>query len=215
MTNLSEERIPHLFVIAGPNGSGKTSWIDGNREEIAALGLLAHLNPDAIAREISPGNLRQGAARAGREVIRQSAEFLGHQESFGFETTLAGHHALRVMKQAQELGYEVTLVYVATENPSINIKRIVMRHTAGGHDIPEKDIRRRYQRSLANLEAAIACADHVRLIDNSRHEKPHEFARFDSGKLKIEDPVPQFGKSALASIERFVQRTQEQQKFHE
>ncbi|HEV3157715.1 MAG TPA: zeta toxin family protein [Candidatus Baltobacteraceae bacterium] len=198
-TDVSEEA-PQLFVLAGPNGSGKTSWLSENTNEVAGLGLAHHFNPDAIAREINPSDVAQAAVEAGREVLRRSSELLKCRGSFGVETTLAGRHTLRVMQQARHAGYEVTLMFVATENPRINIERVAARHAAGGHDVPTEDILRRYQRSLENLDAAVACADRIRLVDNSQRGQMREFARFDDGHLIIEEPVPNFRYSALEML---------------
>ena len=113
---------------------------------------------------------------------------------------LAGHHALHVLQDAQAAGYEITLVFVATSDPTINVRRVAERQARGGHGIAEVDIIRRYRRSLDNLEAAMRCADHVRLIDNSVHNVPHEYARFDSGFVAVEDPVPEFGRAAVVHL---------------
>ncbi len=191
---------PQLLVVAGPNGSGKTSWLSVNASEVAELKLSTYLNPDMLARELSPGDAAASAMAAGREIIRRSLDLLSARLSFGFETTLAGHHALGVLRDAQEVGYEITLVFVATSDPGINVKRVAERHARGGHDIAEADIIRRYRRSFDNLEAAMGCADHVRLIDNSVRNVPHEYARFDSGFVAVEEPVPEFGRAAVSLL---------------
>lgn len=64
-------------------------------------------------------------------------------------------------------GFEIVLVYIGTENVEINLARIKNRVLAGGHDVPEKDVRRRYKRSFENLPIAIQRADHTILFDNS------------------------------------------------
>jgi predicted ABC-type ATPase len=48
--------------------------------------------------------------------------------------------------------------------------RIRDRLVAGGHNVPEVDVRRRYLRSFQNLAAAITRADHTILFDNSTEE---------------------------------------------
>jgi len=62
------------------------------------------------------------------------------------------------------------LVYIGTDNVEINLGRIRDRVLAGGHDVPEADVRRRYERSLANLPIAVKRADHTILFDNSTEE---------------------------------------------
>ena len=62
------------------------------------------------------------------------------------------------------------LVYIGTENVEINLARIRNRVLAGGHNVPEPDVRRRYNRSFANLPAASKAAHHTILFDNSTDE---------------------------------------------
>ena len=60
--------------------------------------------------------------------------------------------------------------FIGTENVEINLTRIRNRVPAGGHDVPEPDVRRRYKRSLENLPIAAQRADHVILFDNSTED---------------------------------------------
>lgn len=75
-----------------------------------------------------------------------------------------------MMIDARARGFEVVLVYIGTENVELNLARIRDRVLAGGHDVPEPDVRRRYIRSFENLPAAISRADHTILFDNSTEE---------------------------------------------
>jgi len=75
-----------------------------------------------------------------------------------------------MMLDAHRRGFEIVLVYIGTDNVEINLVRIRNRVLAGGHDVPEADVRRRYQRSLANLSIAVKRADHTILFDNSTEE---------------------------------------------
>src|ERR1700745_1669047 len=87
-----------------------------------------------------------------------------------------------MMLDASRLGFEMVLVCISTENVAINLARIRNPGVAGGHDVPQDDVRRRYRRSLKNLPTAIQRADHAILFDNSTEEgyllvailSPHE-----------------------------------------
>ena len=107
---------------------------------------------------------------AGREVLRFAKEHLGRRKSFAVETTLSGKNYLRMMQFARGIdrGFEVVLIDIGTENVEINLARIAKRVLAGGHNVPEFDVRRRYIRSLQNLPIAAAKADEVLLFDNSK-----------------------------------------------
>jgi predicted ABC-type ATPase len=104
---------------------------------------------------------------AGRYVLKSAGEHLKRAESFAVETTLAGKNYLHMMLDARARGFEIVLIYIGTENVEINLARIRNRVLAGGHDVPEEDVRRRYRRSFENLPIAIKRADHAVLFDNS------------------------------------------------
>ncbi len=53
-----------------------------------------------------------------------------------------------MMIDARAHGFEVVLVYIGTENVELNLARIRDRVLAGGHNVPEPDVRRRYKRKF-------------------------------------------------------------------
>lgn len=155
---------PRLTFIAGANGSGKTTL---TRWNIALFKEIPLLDPDAIANTLQATASMLPPVAAARRVLKSAAEHLAKSESFAVETTLSGKNYLQMMLDAKARGFEVRLVYIGTENVEINLARIRNRVLAGGHDVPEKDVRRRYQRSLENLPVAIERADDSILFDNS------------------------------------------------
>ena len=52
-------------------------------------------------------------------------------------------------------------------DPITNVQRVQSRVKMGGHDVPGKDILRRYERSLVNLNKAAKIVDKLILYDNS------------------------------------------------
>jgi predicted ABC-type ATPase len=129
---------------------------------------------------------------AGREVLRLTEEHLKRRQSFAVETTLSGQNYLKMMRYARGIGrgFEVTLIYIGTESVEINLARIAERVRAGGHNVPEIDVRRRYLRSLDNLPLAVKNADHVLLFDNS-HEQGYQLVGVLSrNKCEWFSPLP-------------------------
>jgi predicted ABC-type ATPase len=158
--------VPLLTVLAGPNGSGKSTLTGKLRFE----GRDNLLDPDAIAKRINPTDPARAAVAAGREAILRTRRYLQAGESFGIETTLAGGGYLETMKVARERGFVVRLVYICIGSPEKNIQRVRARFAQGGHDVPDEDIRRRYERSLGNLPAALRLAHEAWLYDNGENE---------------------------------------------
>ena len=121
---------PTLSVVAGPNGSGKSTltasiWFEGNSNLI---------DPDAIARSIDPVRPSRAAIPAARRSILRGKALLAARASFTLETTLAGHGAITIMKEAKKAGYRIALVYVALKDPELHIERVRLRVSRGGHD---------------------------------------------------------------------------------
>lgn len=174
---------PTLYVVAGANGSGKSTIINRHKNLIKDIKFV---NPDDIAASINSnydGKDNALTLKAGREAIKQQDNLLKERKTFGIETTFSGKRELRIMKNAKDLGYQVKLVYVGLNSPSTNIKRVEERTKNGGHFVDAETIVHRYDKSMnTNLEKGIAIADKTYLIDNSKN-KDYIVAKFQSEKV--------------------------------
>lgn len=158
--------MPTLTVVAGPNGAGKSSVTTEGRL-IKTPNLI---DPDAIARALNPSDPAQAALSAGRRALRLEREFVAKGESFTFETTLAGNGPLSTVRAAKLTGFEIVVVFIALDSVEVHVERVRLRKSRGGHDVPEEDIRRRYQRSLANAPEALRIADRGIVLNNTEGE---------------------------------------------
>jgi predicted ABC-type ATPase len=139
------------------------------------------------------------AVAAGRQATRLIADSLAARADLLVETTLSGKNALRLMDAAKARGYNVRLLYVGTDDVAINIARIAGRVMAGGHDVPAKDVIRRYGRSSENLTTAMARADEVAIFDNSSEGGPAVVARGVRCDLEYVVPEPRWLSDAINS----------------
>ena len=178
--------LPRLTIIAGANGCGK-STLTSRSSFIYKTPLL---DPDAISKVLQPSIPGAPAVAAARQVLISAGKHIDKRESFAVETTLAGKHYLQMMVDARIRGFEIVLVYIGTESVEINLARIRNRVLAGGHDVPESDVRRRYQRSFENLPIAIDRADHTILFDNSTEEGYRLVAVLGPSENKWFKPIP-------------------------
>ena len=143
---------PHLIIFAGPNGSGKTTLYKEVLSEKSLKG-IEYVNPDEYA-------IKYGSEVAGaKEALRHRSKLLKERRSFITETTLSGNSALKLMKKAKDAGYKVTLFYICTNNPKLNILSVKHRVSSGGHDVPKDAIVRRHAASIENLPAALKLAN--------------------------------------------------------
>jgi predicted ABC-type ATPase len=140
---------PTIYVIAGCNGAGKTTFAkEFLPKEVKCLRFL---NADEIARGLSPFKPSAGAIQAARLLLRQVDNSLHHRETFALESTLSGKTYIRLFQRARKLGYEIELHYLWLSNPGQAVARVRQRVELGGHNIPVADIRRRFKRSLIHL----------------------------------------------------------------
>jgi predicted ABC-type ATPase len=155
--------VPTLTVIAGPNGSGKSTLTRSFEFE----GRDRLLDPDAIARGLNPLNPSAAAIAAGRDVLKQTADYLNRRLSFAVETTLSSRGRVELIHRAKSRGYEIHFLFIGLDGPERCITRIRNRAARGGHFVPDADVRRRYSRSIANGVQALRLADLAKVYDNS------------------------------------------------
>ena len=164
-------------MLAGPNGAGKSTFYESH---LKALG-LPFLNADILAREA-----KIDAYTAADTIAAIRDQRISSGESFVTETVLSDPFGekVRVLREAAEQGFDVTLIYIGLEDPDLSRRRVKARAAAGGHDVPVEKLAARYARSLENLERAIKQLPRVRLYDNSSFQTPHRFlGEFQSGSL--------------------------------
>ncbi|MGA9472637.1 MAG: zeta toxin family protein [Terriglobales bacterium] len=138
-----------LYIIAGPNGVGKTTFARTFLPKYADC--KNFVNADLIAEGMSPFSPETAAIRAGRLVLSEIAFFSQRRASFGFETTLAGRNYLRLIQRLKRKGYRVHLFFLFVEGVDVALSRIRERVLKGGHDVPERVVRRRFHRSIGNF----------------------------------------------------------------
>lgn len=158
---------PVLIVIAGPNGSGKTTVTEQILRHEWTEGAL-YINPDKIAQE------RFGDWNS-EEAVRQSVFYceelrercIRERQSLIFETVLSRNDKIEYIEKAKKAGFFVRLFFVCTASPVINAARIAKRVMEGGHNVPIPKIGPRYQASIANCCIAAGIVDRCYVYDNS------------------------------------------------
>jgi predicted ABC-type ATPase len=158
--------MPRVVVLAGINGAGKTT---ASRHLLTdVLKIPTFVNADAIARGLNGLNPEAEAFRAGRLMLAHMGELARAKEDFAFETTLSARTYAAWLRDLRVTGYEVYLYYYWLRSPELAISRVAQRVQAGGHFVPDADIRRRYARSVRNfLELYRPLADWWEVMDNT------------------------------------------------
>jgi predicted ABC-type ATPase len=164
---------PQAVVLAGPNGSGKST---------AASRLLppglTFVNADTIAQEISGEPGTPADVGAGRLLLARLEALEAAREDFAFETTLATKMLAARLEAWRRNGYQIHLVFFWLPSPDMAVARVQARVRAGGHDVPEPTVRRRYATGLRNfLRIYRPLADTWRVYANVDEAGPVPIAR--------------------------------------
>ena len=185
-----------MFVVAGPAGSGKSSFFP-----------LSHFGVDFFTVDDRAAELHgsyegispEARAQAGRDCEAFIRDHIEARRSFAVETTLRTEVSLAQARAAHTAGFATILVYVGTDDPAINVERVRLRGLQGKHSAPATLIRDIYAASLANLRRACAVFDVVRIYDNSGPvaEHPEPVAFVDAGVVRLPPGAPAWIADAL------------------
>lgn len=161
------ERRPEMIVIAGPNGSGKTSVTQKFLHHEWAEGTL-YINPDEVANEVfGDWNSAEAVMKAARYCTELREKCLKERKSFVFETVMSSDEKVDFIFKTKQAGFFIRLFYISTSHPSINASRIANRVMKGGHDVPIMKIISRYYKSIENCKLVSSVVDRLYVYDNS------------------------------------------------
>lgn len=156
-----------LYIIAGCNGSGKTTASYTLLPEL--LECSEFVNSDEFAKSLSPFDPSEASVSASRYMLMKIKYLLEREVDFAIETTLATRSLAKIIMEAKEKGYHVTIIYFWLNSTSIAKERVQARVAAGGHNIPDDVIVRRYYLGLKYLfDNYIGLSDRWVLADNSK-----------------------------------------------
>ena len=159
--------MPKLYIISGCNGSGKTTASYTLLPDL--LNCREFVNSDEFAKSLSPFDPSAASVTASRYMLMKINYLLERRADFAIETTLATRSLIKIVRQAQELGYEATVLYFWLNSPELAIQRVHDRVLAGGHNISDPVVRRRYVMGLQYFfDTYIPVIDRWILADNSK-----------------------------------------------
>ena len=181
---------PLAIIVAGHNGSGKSTFWRRNLADELQMPLV---NADRLMLSILPEPTGDGALPAWAATLRDADEswmkvsqqgvqaFVGHAMNanvpFAMETVFShwqpradGTFESKIdqIRQMQEAGYFVLLIFVGLASVDLSILRVETRVRENGHAVPEQKLRERFPRTQLAISEAIKVADASLLADNSR-----------------------------------------------
>lgn len=126
------------------------------------------VNSDEFAKSLSPFDPDKVSLSAGRFMVMKIEYLLQRKEDFCIETTLSSKSLGRTIEIARDYGYTIIILFFWIEKVELAISRVRARVAAGGHNVPEPTIRRRYRSGLRHFfEEYMPMSDQWMLADNT------------------------------------------------
>ncbi len=163
---------PMLLFLVGASGSGKTTFYETHLKRAFPRILKASSSPFEQA---DTDEERKRLMKTGESFVYQDVVFDPQQ-----------------IREAKSVGYDVKAVYIATEDPTLNLGRILIRVSNGGRFAPVSRIPADCALGLKQLPKIRKMADDLFLFDNTAHAHGVRLvAHFQQGKLlKLARTIP-------------------------
>lgn len=175
----------NVYIIAGPNGSGKTTFAKTFLPQYAKCDRF--INADLIAAGLSPFSPEQVAIKSGKLVLEQIKEYAESNVDFGFETTMSGVTYLKYFKMLKEKGYNINIFFLWINSAQLAIARVKDRVAEGGHNVPIEDIKRRFERSINKFFYEYRLLADKWILFNNAETIPKIIARKQNAHIEIID----------------------------
>ncbi|MDD5441740.1 MAG: zeta toxin family protein, partial [Candidatus Omnitrophica bacterium] len=175
----------NVYIIAGPNGSGKTTFASTFLPEYAKCDRF--INADLIATGLSPFSPQQAALKSGKLVLEQIKAYSENGVDFGFETTMSGITYLKYFKMLKEKSYKIHIYFLWIPSSQLAIARVKDRVAQGGQNVPVADIKRRFERSTEKFFKQYRLLADQWMLFNNEQFKPKLIARKQNAHIDVID----------------------------
>jgi predicted ABC-type ATPase len=182
---------PTLGIVAGPNGSGKTTFY----EQVLRRQFPRWVNADEIARTLTQVAESTRDLAAARLAEDQRERLIAERVTFAFETVFSRtDHWIRFLRKAKELGYRLDLFFLCTSDPVMNVARVKTRMGRGGHAVSLDRVVARYPGSIRTALKAKTIIDELWLYDNTEWDyTPRLLGWWENQQAKhIADSIPRW-----------------------
>lgn len=195
------EHKPELIIIAGPNGSGKTSITQKFLHHEWAEGTM-YINPDQVAKDMfGDWNNEEAVLKAANYCSELRERCIAEKKSFVFETVFSAQDKIDFVIRAKETGFFIRIFFISTSNPAINASRIAKRVMEGGHDVPITKIISRYNKSIQNCKTVVPIVDLLYVYDNSiDNADARPLFRLTNGEIakKYTTDIPEWAQTLIS-----------------
>ncbi len=172
-----------MFLIAGPDGAGKTTFYETVlRSRVAAT----FINADQIQRDELGDASPEAAYEAAAIAADRRTERLEAGESFVTETVFSHPSKLELLHGARSFGYRLVVFHLGLASADLAVARVRERIKEGGHTVPEDKIHVRFVRNQPIIREAVVMADHSSAYDASElNQPPKRLLNLQSGSVEF------------------------------
>lgn len=169
---------PKLTIIAGCNGSGKSSF-----SYYIVKNTVIPFDFDKRRQEIYDAFTFDFELREEMAHNKTILEFENQVDETNYHI-----HPLAFAEKFKAANFEINLIYFCLQNTSIAKERVAIRVNNGGHFVSDTEIESRFYLGYKNLDATYSFYDNVQLFDTSTEcEIPKEIAFLSSKKVIRKD----------------------------
>lgn len=202
---------PTIYIVAGPEGSGKSAMLQQNAAQ--REGLSPHLKGEHIgadkpllsgakASELLGDKSANSHAASQVVALQQARNAVAEKKSFTYETSFANRGDLNLVDQAKANGYRVVIAHVQTGSAELNVARVAERAREGGRDASPAAVRQEYQAAPKLIAEASKKADYTFVMDSSALNQPaRHLATLERGRVTNSVPnaeMPGWAKEAYS-----------------
>jgi predicted ABC-type ATPase len=150
-----------LIVVAGPNGSCKTTITEQLLRHSWMHGCL-YINPDLMAQQQFGGWNDPAASKQAADLATEQREnALADRIDVAFKTVFSAPDKLDFLLRARRAGYFVRLFFVGAHSATINAARVAQRMLSGGQEVPIRKIVERYSSMVGRPTSALDLAAQI------------------------------------------------------
>ena len=120
-------------------------------------------------------------------MLEQIQRFANRDVDFAFETTLSGKLHVNLFRSFKKKGYKIHLFCLWIPDADLAVSRIRHRVEEGGHNVPVRDVLRRFDRSISNFFRLYQPIADSSMLFNNAGPVPILIAEKRNGKTKIVD----------------------------
>lgn len=183
---------PRLLVIAGCNGSGKSSFSRSLVPSDSIIPFDYDFHFLSRYKSLLEIDIKEQMAHnlASSDLTTEIEEAWELGKDFAFETNF-DNEPMFWPDQFKAKGYEIFLIFICLESIDLANKRVAIRVENGGHFVPNFEVERRYNAGFKNLNRVYSQFEFVDILEGSAHGKvPKHIASIENGKvvyLTLED----------------------------